>query len=126
VALRSAIVLSYPKEGNQLPVYLQPYLGGNDDLRGFGGYRFRDNHSIYIGAEHRWHVSSNLDMAAFVDAGKVVPIKREVDPSRLNYSGGVGFRVRIRSAIVSRIDLATSREGFRMIWTFSDIYQAKW
>ena len=44
VAVRSAILLSFPKEGNQLPVYLQPVLGGNDDLRGFGGYRFRDNH----------------------------------------------------------------------------------
>ena len=108
VAVRSAIVLSFPKEGNQLPVYLQPVLGGNDDLRGFGGYRFRDNHSVYVGVEHRWHASSNLEMAAFVDAGKVVPLKRQIDPTRLNYSGGIGFRVRVRSAIVSRIDFAAS------------------
>jgi outer membrane protein assembly factor BamA len=125
-ALRSAVVLSFPKEGNLLPVYLQPVLGGNDDLRGFGGYRFRDNHSLYIGAEHRWHASSNLDMAVFLDAGKVVPVKRQVDATRLNYSGGVGFRVRVRSTIVSRIDFAGSREGFRMVWTFSDIYKSRW
>ncbi len=126
LAVRSAIVLSFPKEGNQLPVYLQPVLGGNDDLRGFGGYRFRDNHSVYVGVEHRWHASSNLDMAAFVDAGKVVPLKRQVDPTNLHYSGGIGFRVRVRSAIVSRIDFAASAEGFRMVWTFSDIYKTKW
>jgi hypothetical protein len=126
VAVRSAILLSFPKEGNQLPVYLQPVLGGNDDLRGFGGYRFRDNHSVYVGVEHRWHASSNLDMAAFVDAGKVVPLKRQVDPTNLHYSGGIGFRVRVRSAIVSRIDFAASAEGFRMVWTFSDIYKTKW
>ncbi len=126
VAVRSAIVLSFPKEGNQLPVYLQPVLGGNDDLRGFGGYRFRDNHSVYVGVEHRWHASSNLEMAAFIDAGKVVPLKRQVDPTNLHYSGGIGFRVRVRSAIVSRIDFAASAEGFRVVWTFSDIYKTKW
>jgi hypothetical protein len=126
IAIRSAIVLTFPKEDNQVPVYLQPVLGGNDDLRGFGGYRFRDNHSVYLGVEHRWHASSNLDVAAFVDAGKVVPLKRDVDPSRLNYSGGIGFRVRVRSAIVSRTDFAVSREGFRLVWTFSDIFKSRW
>ena len=119
-------MLSFPKEDNQLPLYLQPVLGGNDDLRGFGGYRFRDNHSLYLGVEHRWHASSNLEMAAFVDAGKVVPLKREVDATRLHYSGGIGFRVRVRSAIVSRIDFAVSGEGFRIVWTFSDIYKSRW
>jgi outer membrane protein assembly factor BamA len=126
IAIRSAIVLTFPKEGNEVPIYLQPVLGGNDDLRGFGGYRFRDNHSVYLGVEHRWHASSNLEMSAFVDAGKVVPLKRDVDVSRMNYSGGIGFRVRVRSAIVSRTDFAVSREGFRIVWTFSDIFKTQW
>jgi hypothetical protein len=127
VALRSVLVLSYPKEGNSLPLYLQPTLGGNNDLRGFGDYRFRDNHSLYLGAEHRWHVSANLEMAAFVDAGKVVPLKRDaVEPTSLNYSGGVGLRVRARSAVVTRIDFAFSREGVRLMWTFNDIYRTRW
>ena len=126
LAVRSAVVLSFPKEENQLPLYLQPVLGGNDDLRGFGGYRFRDNHSVYLGVEHRWHASSNLEVAAFVDAGKVVPLKSEVDATRLHYSGGIGFRVRVRSAIVSRTDFAVSGEGFRIVWTFSDIYKSRW
>jgi outer membrane protein assembly factor BamA len=126
IALRSAVVLTFPKEGNEVPIYLQPVLGGNDDLRGFGGYRFRDNHSVYVGVEHRWHASSTLEMSAFLDAGKVVPLKRNIDPSRMNYSGGIGFRVRVRSAIVSRTDFAVSREGFRMVWTFSDIFKTRW
>jgi hypothetical protein len=28
----------------------------------------------------------------------------------------------VRSAVVTRIDFAGSSEGFRMMWTFSDIY----
>ena len=126
IAIRSAVVLTFPKEGNEVPIYLQPVLGGNDDLRGFGGYRFRDNHSVYVGVEHRWQASSILEMSAFLDAGKVVPLKRNIDPSRMNYSGGIGFRVRVRSAIVSRTDFAVSREGFRIVWTFSDIFKTRW
>lgn len=126
IAIRSAVVLTFPKEGNEVPIYLQPALGGNDDLRGFGGYRFRDNHSLYVGVEHRWHASSNLEMSAFLDAGKVVPLKRDVDVTHMNYSGGIGFRVRVRSAVVSRTDFAVSREGFRLVWTFSDIFKTRW
>ena len=126
IAIRSAVVLTFPKEGNEVPIYLQPVLGGNDDLRGFGGYRFRDNHSVYVGVEHRWQAASILEMSAFLDAGKVVPLKRNIDPSRMNYSGGIGFRVRVRSAIVSRTDFAVSREGFRIVWTFSDIFKTRW
>ena len=126
IAIRAAVVLTFPKEGNEVPIYLQPVLGGNDDLRGFGGYRFRDNHSAYLGVEHRWHASSNLEMSAFLDAGKVVPLKRNIDPTRMNYSGGIGFRFRVRSAVVSRTDFAVSREGFRIVWTFSDIFKTRW
>ena len=49
-----------------------------------------------------------------------------VEPTNLNYSGGLGLRVRARSAIVSRIDFAFSREGVRFIWTFSDIFKPRW
>jgi hypothetical protein len=125
VAVRAAVVLSYPKGDNAVPFYFQPMLGGNDDLRGFVPYRFRDYHSVSLGLEHRWHAFSLLDMALFADAGKVVPLKRELTPERLHYSGGLGFRFRVRSAIVTRIDFAASSEGFRMIWTFDDIFLPK-
>ena len=59
-------------------------------------------------------------MALFADAGKVVPLKHEIDANDLHYSGGIGFRFRVRSAVISRIDFAGSSEGIRMIWTFND------
>ena len=125
IAVRGAVILSYPKGDDAVPFYLQPTLGGSDDLRGFVPYRFRDYHSLILGLEHRWHAFSLLDMALFVDAGKVVPIKRDLTPTNLHYSGGIGFRFRLRSAIVSRIDFAASTEGFRIVWTFSDIFSPK-
>ena len=111
LAFGASAVLSFPKEDNAVPMYLQPTLGGSDELRGFAPYRFKDYHSVNLTAEHRWHAFSLLDMALFADAGKVVPLKRDVDVSHLHYSGGIGFRWRIRSAIVSRIDFAVSSEG---------------
>jgi len=125
LAFGGSAVLSYPKEGNAVPFYLQPTLGGSDELRGFTPYRFKDYHSVNLTAEHRWHAFSMLDMALFADAGKVVPLKRDVDVSHLHYGGGIGFRWRIRRAIVSRIDFAISSEGFQWIWTFNDILDPK-
>ena len=125
LAFGGSAVLSYPKEGNAVPFYLQPTLGGSDELRGFTPYRFKDYHSVNLTAEHRWHAFSMLDMALFADAGKVVPLKRDVDVSHLHYGGGIGFRWRIRRAIVSRIDFAVSSEGFQWIWTFNDILDPK-
>jgi hypothetical protein len=126
LALRGSVVMSFPKSDNDVPLYLRPTLGGSDELRGYVPYRFRDYHSVSLTAEHRWHAFSFLDMSLFADAGKVVRLTRHVDPTHLHYSGGVGFRVRLRSAIISRIDLAGSSEGFRMIWTFSDIFNPRY
>ncbi len=125
LAVGGSVVLSFPKQDNAVPLYLQPMLGGSDTLRGFVPFRFKDYHSVNLIVEHRWHAFSMLDMALFADAAKVVPLKRDIDVSRLHYSGGIGFRVRLRSAIVSRIDFAGSSEGFRMSWTFSDILDPK-
>jgi outer membrane protein assembly factor BamA len=126
IAIRVASVLSFPTEGNQVPFYSQPTIGGNDNLRGFARYRYTDDHSILVSAEHRWYVFSGLDMAVFVDGGKVVPRKRWVDHHKLRYSGGIGFRARLANAVVMRVDMAYGNEGFRFMWTFSDIYKFRW
>jgi outer membrane protein assembly factor BamA len=125
VALRAAVTMSFPKGDNLVPIYLQPMLGGSDELRGFVPYRFRDYHALSFGAEHRWHAFSTLDMAVFADAGKVVALKKDLDPTDLHYSGGLGFRFRLRSAIVTRLDFAGSTEGFRIICTFSDVFKVE-
>ena len=64
LAIRGAVVLSFPKEANRVPLYLQPTLGGSDELRGFVPYRFTDYHALNLSVEHRWHAFSFLDMAA--------------------------------------------------------------
>ena len=109
------------RDDRVVPFYLLPQLGGNYDLRGFNQYRFYDDNAFSAAIEHRWYVFSGLEMAAFADAGKTVPEKGNIDFSRLNYSGGLGLRVRLRGAVVLRMDVARSREGVRWIWSLSDI-----
>ncbi len=103
-------------DGRVVPFYLLPQLGGNFELRGFNQYRFSDNNTFMASIEHRWYAFSGLEMALFLDAGKSVPEKGHVDFSELNYSGGIGLRVRVRGAVGMRMDVATSREGARCIW----------
>ena len=126
IAFRAATSLSFPKSGQVVPYYLQPTIGGNSDVRGFPRYRFHDNHSVFFSVEHRWHGFTGLDTALFVDAGKVIAHKAEVDLSNLKVSVGFGFRVRVADAVVMRIEAAAGREGVRTMWTFSDIYKVRW
>jgi hypothetical protein len=126
IALRVAAVISFPTEGDAVPFYSQPTIGGNDNLRGFARYRFTDDQSIFASIEHRWYAFSGLDMAIFADAGKVVPRKAEIDFHNLSFSGGIGFRARLANAVVMRVDFAYGNEGFRFMWTFSDIYKVRY
>ena len=121
VAVMVKARFSYAGDEHVVPFYLQPKLGGNFELRGFNQYRFHDNNAFIAALEHRWYAFSGLEMALFVDAGKTVPEKGHINLSKLNYSGGVGLRVRLRNAIVLRMDIAESREGLRWIWSISDV-----
>jgi hypothetical protein len=123
IALRAATVLSWPSADQQVPVYFMPWVGGNDSLRGFARYRFRDNNALVLSAEHRWYVFRGLDMAVFADAGKVAARKADVDLRDLEASWGIGFRARIRDTVFMRTDFAVSREGFQVMWTFSDVFR---
>ena len=111
IALRALATLAFENNGNTIPFYAQPKLGGNDSLRGFQRYRFYDKHALALTAEHRWHGFSGLDMAIFVDAGKVVPRKADLDFTKFEVSYGFGFRFKLNEAYFMRIDLAAGREG---------------
>jgi outer membrane protein assembly factor BamA len=126
IAIRAAASMAFKREGLSIPFYLQPTLGGNDDLRGFARYRFYDEQALVVNVEHRWHASNVLDMAVFLDVGKVAPELADIDLSDLEWSGGVGFRVKALGAYIMRIDFAVGREGFRAMWTFSDIFKTRW
>ncbi len=125
IALRALATLTFENSGNTIPFYAQPKVGGNNSLRGFQRYRFYDKHAVVLTAEHRWHAFSGLDMAMFVDAGKVASRKADLDFTNLEVSYGFGFRFKLNEAYFMRIDFAGGREGLRFMWTFSDVFKLR-
>lgn len=122
IALRARTLLTDTHAGETVPFYLQPWLGGSDDLRGFRPFRFRDRNSLLFNAEYRWEIFAGLDMALFADAGKVFPRRGQLNFSRLEKSGGFGFRANVRNRTFLRLDFAFSREGFQAWFKFNDVF----
>ena len=117
--VRARTEFSYTRAGQVVPFYLQPTLGGADDLRGFRQFRYYDNDSLLINAEYRWEVAPVLDMAGFADAGKVFPRPGDISLTHLQTDAGFGLRFKSRGAVVFRIDTGFSREGVQIWFKFS-------
>jgi len=115
IALALAGTLSYPGSGAAVPFYLQPTLGGSDDLRGFRSYRFYGDNLLAANVEYRWEAFSGLDMALFLDAGKVAARRSQVNFHGLETSAGFGFRFNARNRNFIRIDTGFSHEGVQ-VW----------
>jgi Omp85 superfamily domain len=108
-------------DGNLVPFFAQPTLGGSTTLRGFDEFRFRDRNALLINAEYRWEAFSGLDMAIFGDWGDVAPTWDDIDADKSDY--GIGFRFNTFRSVFLRIDLARSRqEGFRLNTSFSGAF----
>jgi outer membrane protein assembly factor BamA len=122
-ALRAKSVLTYADDSRGLPFYMQPALGGADDLRGYRAYRFRGDNLVVMNAEYRWEVFSGLDMALFGDAGQVFTRKADLDLGHLESDAGFGFRFNARDKTFLRIDVAFSHEGFQVWVKFKDVFK---
>jgi outer membrane protein assembly factor BamA len=122
IALRGKAVLTSVDSGQTVPFYLQPTLGGSDDLRGFRSFRFYDDNLVLMNAEYRWESFSGLDMALFFDAGKVYHKRADWNTNALETSAGFGLRFNVKNSVFMRIDVGFSHEGFQFWWKFSDIF----
>lgn len=123
--VRGNATLADPDSGNVVPFYLQPTIGGPYTLRGFRSFRFTDNNALALTGEYRWEAYTGLDMALFVDAGKVFPKASQLNLHDLEYAGGFGFRFNARNKIFLRIDTGFSREGFQIWFRLGDVFAAR-
>jgi outer membrane protein assembly factor BamA len=122
IALRGLTQLSYRNTNQVVPFYLQPTLGGGDDLRGFRPFRFYDNNSLLLSGEYRWEVFHGFDMAVFSDAGKVFHRHAELNFANLERDYGFGLRFSSIENVFMRIDTGFSREGFQVWIKFGNIF----
>jgi outer membrane protein assembly factor BamA len=122
IALRGRSDLTYKNRNQTLPFYMQPTLGGSNDLRGFRPFRFTDDNLIVFNAEYRYEIFSGLDMAVFGDAGKVFHSKRDWNLNDLEAAYGIGMRFNARNTVFMRIDAGFSHEGFQVWLKFNNVF----
>lgn len=119
-AVRGKLMTTTADIGHEVPFYFRPTLGGNDTLRSYSDFRFRDRNVFILNAEYRWEAFSGLDMAIFADAGQVAPTFRQLDVGDLKGAYGIGFRFNTAKAVFVRYDIAAGgSDGIHMIFKFS-------
>nr|UXE44156.1 hypothetical protein Hi04_10k_c1170_00003 [uncultured bacterium] len=122
IVVRAKTTLTETADGQQVPFFMQPTLGGSEDLRGFREYRFRDRNMVVFNAEYRWEAFSGLDLAAFADAGQVAASAGDLHFGDFQTSYGAGFRFNTEKSVFLRMDLGFSREGQRLFVKFGHAF----
>jgi hypothetical protein len=123
LAGRMFLSTSDADDGQQMPFYFMPALGGNDTLRGFRDYRFRGPHALLLQAEYRWEIWSGLDGALFYDTGKVAHRRGDLDFRDLEKDYGFGFRFNTDNGVVVRVDAGFgSRDGKHLFIVFGGVF----
>jgi outer membrane protein assembly factor BamA len=93
--------------------------GGDQPLRGYGEGRFYDRNSFSAGAELRRTVLSldavstrvDIEMAPFLDLGRVFSRTSTLPFEQLHHVVGVGFRGIARPFVVGKVDVGYGSEG---------------
>lgn len=94
-------------------------IGGDQPLRGFGTGRFRDRNSSSFSVEYRRRVASfdafstriALELAPFVDMGRVYNSFGTDPLSSLHKAAGIGFRGIALPFVVGYVDVGYGSEG---------------
>jgi len=122
IALRARTIITETSAGHEVPFYLMPTLGGTRDLRGYNYARFRDRNSILLNAEYRAEIWLAMDLALFVDAGKVVADRKDINFKNLSTNYGFGLRLKTVLSTFLRADFAFGGEGFHTAITFDNVF----
>jgi hypothetical protein len=115
LAVRARVSSDHPAPGSVVPFYFQETLGGGQDLRAFHTYRFRGQKLVLGQAEYRWEAWPAVELALFVDAGRVFAAGEGLSLHRLEHDWGFGLRVKSTDATLLQLDTAFGREGARLV-----------
>jgi outer membrane translocation and assembly module TamA len=119
LSLHAKMSTTSTTNGQEIPFFMLPSLGGGNDLRGFDSWRFRDRDSLLLQAEWRIMVNRFLDTALFYDTGKVTGRAADLDLHDLKHDYGFGVRFHGPFATPIRVDIARSNEKTALAITSS-------
>jgi hypothetical protein len=119
LSFRGLVRTTFNKDGQEVPFFMLPGIGGGSTLRGFSSFRFRDRNNLLLQAEWRIMVNRFLDTAVFVDAGKATASTKDLDFDGLKTDAGFGLRFHTPLATPLRVELAKGNEGLSLVFTTS-------
>jgi hypothetical protein len=122
LSLRGLAETTLTKDGQAVPYFMLPSLGGGSNLRGYSSWRFRDRNSLLVQVEWRIMVNRFLDTAVFYDAGQVAAKPSHLDLSENKRDFGFGARFHTPFSTPLRIDVAKSDEGLRIVFATSPVF----
>jgi outer membrane protein assembly factor BamA len=122
-AARFRLMTTTAEEGQEVPFYFRPVVGGSDSLRSVSDYRFRDRNAGVVNFEYRWEAFSGLDMALFSDFATVAPRFRDLEFADVRGAYGIGLRFNTYKAVFLRLDVGGGgSEGIRTFLKFSKAF----
>lgn len=124
-ALHAWTALTRTPDQNAVPFYLMPNTGGKSTIRGFPDYRFYGPQMLTLSAESRVAVFAHVDVAIFVDAGRVADRVDALGLSGLQTAVGAGVRFHTRENTVARLDVANSSNGWFVIFKLTEPFKRK-
>jgi hypothetical protein len=122
VSLRARVQTTSRKDGQEVPFYMLPSLGGGTNLRGFSSWRFRDRNSLLMQAEWRIMANRFFDTALFYDSGKVASRAADLDFNGLQHDYGFGARFHTPMSTPLRIDVAKGPDGLSLVFATSPVF----
>ena len=98
---------------------VRPSLGGETTLRGFGENRFFGDARVLLNVETRFRVlklrvfgvTAQMEVAPFVDVGKVFNNLDQLVQRGFEVTPGIGFRGLAAPSVVGHVEVGVSREG---------------
>ena len=117
--LAMRVLADYVSGSSDTPFWERSMLGGRRTLRGFGSQRFIDFNRALASAEVRtrvWNhklfgVNFELELAPFLEAGRVFPDITDLPVEHLHTVGGLGVRGVVRPQIVGFVDIGYGSDG---------------
>ena len=126
VTIAGHLYIQYTPAGSETPFWSMARLGGYDSrlwdqqtLRGYGAGRFVDNNLDVANVEVRTRVFDAtvfnthgiVELAPFLEAGKVWHRMSDNPLNRLHPVGGMGFRAIVEPFVVGYVDVGFGSEG---------------
>jgi hypothetical protein len=114
-------VISDTRDGQGVPFYMLPSLGGGSTLRSFSDFRFHDRHMLVVNVESRVALFTHVDAAVFADAGNVARLVGDLNLDKRSY--GAGLRLHGHETTSARFDVAWGNEGWRLMFSLNDPFR---